>query len=82
VDTGAITGIVRDASGAVIPDAAVTGQSDSTNLRAALLSNSEGFYAAPALRPGRYRISAASPGFRTKAIRSTLALRCERRGHP
>ncbi|HZS51704.1 MAG TPA: TonB-dependent receptor [Bryobacterales bacterium] len=61
--TGTIQGQVRDASGAVVPDARVT----ITNLRTGVLNelrtNGEGRYVMPFLLPGDYAIAVEKPGF-------------------
>ena len=64
VDTGAVSGLVTDGSGAVIPGASVVITQTSTNLRTELKTNDSGFYAAPALRPGPYEITVTHEGFR------------------
>ncbi|PWU05121.1 MAG: hypothetical protein C5B51_15380 [Terriglobia bacterium] len=63
--TGTITGTVRDESGAVIPNAAVTVTHKATGLTRAMAANAEGLYAAPALQPGDYEVRAEMPSFRT-----------------
>src|SRR5260370_10337236 len=64
VDTGAILGVVTDRSGAVVPGASVKIVEESTNSLTDLQTNDSGFYSAPALRPGRYRVTVAKEGFR------------------
>jgi len=78
VDTGAISGVVSDASGAVVPGAKVTITGVDTGLQTALVTNAAGFYAAPALRPGLYRVSAAASGFRAET-RTGIELRVQER---
>lgn len=63
VDTGAISGVITDASGSVVPGAKITIIQTETNFRTELTSNETGFYTAPALRPGRYVITVVQPGF-------------------
>lgn len=60
---GQISGVVRDASGAVIPGATITVQETQTGLERITTSDSEGRYALPALRPTTYIIGAEVPGF-------------------
>ena len=62
---GTITGVVRDASGAVIPGATVTAQNTSTNATREVQSNAAGAYSFAALPPGPYVVKAELQGFRT-----------------
>jgi hypothetical protein len=78
VDTGAITGVVTDGSGAVVPNAKVTITQVETGIQTGLTSNSAGFYAAPALKPGPYSISVAAQGFRPE-VRTGIELRMQER---
>ena len=64
VDTGTVSGLVTDKSGAVIAGAVVTVTQQSTNIQTALRSNGTGFYSAPSLRPGAYVVTASHEGFR------------------
>jgi hypothetical protein len=62
---GTITGVVRDASGAIIPGATVTAQNTSTNATREGQSNAAGAYSFAALPPGPYVVKAELQGFRT-----------------
>jgi hypothetical protein len=66
VDTGTISGIVADTSGAVIPGSQVTVRHDVTNVSVTLTTNEAGFYFLPGLHPGHYTITAAKDGFETQ----------------
>ena len=66
LDTGAISGIVKDSSGAVLQSAKVTIVETETGITISLLSNGDGFYSAPALHIGKYKISASAAGFTTE----------------
>jgi hypothetical protein len=66
LDTGAISGIVKDSSGAVLQSAKVTIIETETGITISLLSNGDGFYSAPALHIGKYKISASASGFTTE----------------
>ena len=57
VDTGTISGIVTDSSGAIVPGASVTATQQETNVRVTLSTNESGFYSAPGLRPGLYDVA-------------------------
>ena len=62
---GTITGVVRDASGAVIPGATVTAQNSSTNATREVQSNETGSFSFPAMPPGPYVVKAELQGFKT-----------------
>ncbi len=66
VDTGTVSGLITDKSGAVIAGAVITVTQESTNIQTALRSNATGFYSAPSLRPGQYVVTASHEGFRPK----------------
>jgi outer membrane receptor protein involved in Fe transport len=61
---GSIGGHVRDASGAVVPGVTVTVINVGTNATVTVVTDSEGFYRAPALEPGRYTVVSELAGFR------------------
>src|SRR5881409_1568682 len=60
-----ISGVIRDASGAVIPGAMVTVTNPATNQVRSAISNEAGVYNFPALQPGMYNIKVEIGGFRT-----------------
>jgi hypothetical protein len=60
---GAIEGIVKDTSGAVLPGATIEATSEAGTFTA--VTDAAGIYRFPALNPGRYEISAALQGFVT-----------------
>src|SRR5271168_4360182 len=64
-DQGAITGVVQDSSGAVIPDAQVTVTSVDTGLVLQTTTNSSGVFVFSPLKIGNYAVSASSKGFQT-----------------
>src|SRR5258708_2771852 len=78
VDSGSISGVVSDTTGAVIPGARVQIVQENTNVATDLLTNASGFYAAPALRPGAYRIAVTKEGFRAER-RTGIELRVQDR---
>ncbi len=78
VDSGGISGVVSDATGAVIPGARVRIVQENTNVATDLVTNASGFYAAPALRPGAYRIAVTKEGFRAER-RTGVELRVQDR---
>lgn len=60
---GSITGQVTDPSGAEVANAIVTVTSTDTGAVTRVKTTGDGFYTAPALLPGGYRISVSAPGF-------------------
>ncbi len=61
-----ISGVVRDASGAVVPDAKVVVSSTGQGTLRTLTSNAEGIFTAPALTPGPgYKVTITAAGFET-----------------
>jgi hypothetical protein len=62
--TGAISGTVTDASGAVITDAKVTLTNEATQETQSVSTNDSGIYQFPLLKPGKYAIAVEKTGFR------------------
>ena len=63
--TAAISGAVKDASGAVLPGAEVTATQTETGIARMTISNETGAYALPNLATGPHKLEVALPGFRT-----------------
>ena len=63
-ERGAITGTVRDSSGAVIPAAKVTITNSATNVVINAVTNAQGEYTVPSLSPGVYKVRMEHQGFR------------------
>lgn len=63
-DTGAIVGLVRDSSGAVISGAKVTVSDVDRGTMLTLSTNDDGEYVASPLRIGRYKVTVEKPGFK------------------
>ncbi|WP_263384333.1 TonB-dependent receptor [Granulicella arctica] len=61
--TGAVTGSVTDATGAVIPGASVVATNVDTGVATSTQSNQSGIYTIRFLQIGRYRVNVAAPGF-------------------
>ena len=61
---GEIAGEVKDASGAVVPNASVTATNTGTNVARTASSNDAGLYTFPALVPGVYSVKVEASGFR------------------
>lgn len=64
--TGALSGVVADASGAVVPNATVTITNAATGSARTLTTNGEGRFTASNLAPGPYTISAATSGLQSQ----------------
>ncbi len=62
-----ISGIVRDASGAVIPVAVVNVINQDTDTSRATITDGSGHYLVPALPPGRYRMTVSAEKFQTQS---------------
>ena len=60
---GAITGTIKDISGAVVPDVTVRARSIATNLEISERSQANGSYSVPNLPIGTYELSFAKQGF-------------------
>ena len=70
---GTIIGHVLDEQGGAMPGVSVTITNVDTNVSATLTTNSTGYYQAPLLLPGNYRVSAELQGFKT-SVRSGIIL--------
>ena len=70
---GTIIGHVLDEQGGAMPGVTVTITNVDTNVSATLTTNSTGYYQAPLLLPGNYRVSAELQGFKT-SVRSGIIL--------
>ncbi|HEV3062320.1 MAG TPA: TonB-dependent receptor [Vicinamibacterales bacterium] len=62
-DTASVLGTVRDASGAVVPDAKVTLTNTATGVSTSRMSNAEGLYEIVTVQPGTYVVTAEKAGF-------------------
>ena len=64
--TGTILGVVKDSSGAVIPDVNITIRNTATGLTRTVTTGNDGAYRVPALPPGRYDVKAEHSGFESE----------------
>jgi hypothetical protein len=76
--SGEITGRVTDASGAVIPGAAITVLNVATGQDRRTFSNGDGYFTAPLLLPGEYKVTVEQKGFKPIA-RSGVILAVDQR---
>jgi hypothetical protein len=62
-DVAAISGFVKDSSGAVVPDAKVTVKNEGVDILRTINTNAEGYYVVSALPPGFYTVRVEHAGF-------------------
>src|SRR5215467_5632198 len=74
VDTGTISGLVRDTSGGGIPSVQVTVRDEDTGLSTEISTNSTGLFVSPPLRAGTYVVTVRAKGFESAAKRVHLDL--------
>jgi Carboxypeptidase regulatory-like domain/TonB dependent receptor len=67
-NTGTITGQVSDANGAAVANATVTITNLGTNEAKTVQTNDQGFYEAPSLSTGIYKVTATASGFQETTI--------------
>ncbi len=65
IDTGTISGVVKDQSGAAIANASVTVTNTEKNTMFAVKTNAGGLYDAPNLKSGAYAVAVSADGFST-----------------
>lgn len=65
---GNISGVVRDPTGAVVPNANVTLRNEKTGVTTGAKSNSSGVYVFASVLPGTYQLTVAAPGFKTYVL--------------
>src|SRR5947209_1837736 len=65
---GALVGLVRDATGAAVPRAAVTITNKQTNVGSRLETDASGNYSVPSVTPGIYSVVCEHPGFKRVVI--------------
>jgi len=66
---GAVSGTVRDATGAIVPGATVTVTNTGTNQAKTTITDANGFYRVAALEPGAYTVRTELTGFTTVETR-------------
>jgi len=68
IGTGSITGLVSDASGAVVANSEVSVTNVDRNVPHTTRTTDAGSYAVTGLTPGQYAVTVKHPGFRTAAV--------------
>ncbi|MBI4463423.1 MAG: carboxypeptidase regulatory-like domain-containing protein, partial [Acidobacteria bacterium] len=71
--TGTISGTVKDSTGGVLPAAKVVIMNEDTGITRRVVTNTAGYYSAPALALGKYSVTASQEGFRT-TVRQGIVL--------
>jgi hypothetical protein len=72
--TGSISGIVKDASGAILPGVQVAATNKDTGVTSTVTTDADGFYALQALPVGMYDVQFSRSGFKT-TVQSGITLR-------
>ena len=67
-DSATVTGTISDTVGGVLAGASVNAKSLETGAERTAVTNGEGHFSLPQLKPGRYKIVVKHEGFRTAAI--------------
>lgn len=62
--TGAISGIITDSTGAVVPGVTVIATEEATGIQSTAVTDAKGFYSFPTLAIGTYDVTVSHPGFR------------------
>src|SRR5499426_1861321 len=65
--TATLSGVVRDASGALVPNVKITAKNASTGATRDTMTDNEGRYSLTNLGPGQYEVRAERNGFKTAA---------------
>ncbi|MDP9267961.1 MAG: TonB-dependent receptor [Acidobacteriota bacterium] len=71
-NSAAVSGVVKDPTGAVVANASIVAKNTATNSIRSTKSNGEGFYALAGLPPGEYEISVKAPDFSPRANKLTV----------
>jgi uncharacterized surface anchored protein len=65
ITTGALSGVVADATGAVVPGANVVVIDAATDARQTVMTNAAGRYTVGLLKPGTYRVTASAASMKS-----------------
>jgi hypothetical protein len=72
--TGALSGVVADSTGAVVPGAKVIVTDSATDSKQTVISNAEGRYTVGNLKPGLYKVSASAAGLQSETTQVSVFL--------
>jgi hypothetical protein len=75
---GTIQGTITDSSGATLPDVQIQIENLATAIATSVTSNGDGFYTAPNLLPGDYKLTATRKGFASAVVQITLTVGAQR----
>ena len=84
LDTGSLSGTVKDPSGSVVAYAQITATETATGTTYKTVSSSAGYYVFPSVRTGDYQLTIAAPGFKTtvtSGISVSIGAAAARDGH-
>ena len=70
--SGDLVGVVKDASGALLPNATVTVKAESTGVTTTTVSGAAGEFRASNLLPDKYDVSVTASGFQPSTVRGVL----------
>jgi outer membrane receptor protein involved in Fe transport len=74
ITTGALSGVVADSTGGVVPGAKVTVTNAATNTKQVVVTNAIGHYTVNQLVPGAYKVSAVAQNLRSDTLVVTILL--------
>lgn len=74
VDTGTLTGTVKDTSGAVVPDAMVTVRNTATGATRSVQTGPDGVYTFPGLPASTYDLTVSKAGFADYKAQATITV--------
>ena len=72
--TGALSGVVEDTTGAVLPNANVVITESTTDAKMTAKTNAEGRYTVGLLKPGLYKITASAANLKSDTVEVTVVL--------
>jgi Carboxypeptidase regulatory-like domain len=72
ITTGDVAGLIKDASGAVVPNATITLKNADTGEARSVITGPSGDYRLPLLKPGEYTISAQAAGLKSNVERFSV----------
>ena len=72
--TGAVSGVVSDGTGAVVPGATVIVIDTATDAKQVLKTNAEGRYTVGLLKPGLYKVTASAESLKSDTLQVTVIL--------
>jgi hypothetical protein len=70
--TGAISGVVYDPAGRIVPAAEVLAMNETTHLSRSVITGAEGLFHVPLLPPGPYTVTVKAVGFAVSTTRSIV----------